>query len=112
MTCIAARLTPSTRIAQDPGVGHVPIEVVHLYNDEYPQGRKISNYAHSFDQNNIAYSIAELTSNNTETPYPSAAINLPLHRAINVSTIPVIGANHEKYLISVQSVVIEPIGPR
>ena len=27
------------QIAQDPGVGGVPIEIVHLYNDEYPQGQ-------------------------------------------------------------------------
>ena len=27
------------QIAQDPGVGGVPIEIVHIYNDEYPQGQ-------------------------------------------------------------------------
>ena len=26
------------QIAQDPGRGGVPIELVHLYHDEYPQG--------------------------------------------------------------------------
>ena len=26
------------QIAQDPRVGGVPIEIVHIYNDEYPQG--------------------------------------------------------------------------
>ena len=36
-----------------------------------------SNYARSLDPNNIAYTVAELTANNTETPYPSAAINSP-----------------------------------
>ena len=29
------------QIAQDPGVGGVPIEIVHLYNDEYPQGQTL-----------------------------------------------------------------------
>ena len=28
----------SQQIAQDPGTGGVPVEVVHLYNDEFPQG--------------------------------------------------------------------------
>lgn len=28
----------SQQIPQDPGRGGVPIEIVHLYNDEYPQG--------------------------------------------------------------------------
>ena len=40
-------------------------------------GRKFSNYARSLDPNNIAYTVAELTGNDTETPYPSAAINSP-----------------------------------
>ena len=40
-------------------------------------GRMFSNYARSLDPNNIAYTVAELTANNTETPYPSAAINSP-----------------------------------
>ena len=88
----------SQQIAQNPGTCGVPIEVVHLYNDEFPQGsqsccclclhssnrrlgiavsstgRKFSNYARSLDPKNIAYTGAELTGNNTETPYPSAAI--------------------------------------
>lgn len=40
-------------------------------------GRKFSNYARSLDPNNVAYTVAELTGNNTETPYPSAALNSP-----------------------------------
>ena len=40
-------------------------------------GRMFSNYARSLDPNNVAYTVAELTGNDTETPYPSAAINSP-----------------------------------
>lgn len=29
----------SQQIPQDPGRSGVPIEIVHLYNDEYPQGK-------------------------------------------------------------------------
>lgn len=72
-------------------------------------GRKFSNYARSLDPNNIAYTVAELTSNNTETPYPSAQINSPPGGAINYSTTPATGANYENYLIGVQSVVIDPL---
>ena len=72
-------------------------------------GRKFSNYARSLDPNNIAYTVAELTSNNTETPYPSAQINSPPGGAINYSTTPATGANYEEYLIGVQSVVIDPL---
>jgi len=61
------------------------------------------------DPNNIAYTVAELTSNNTETPYPSAAINSPPGGAINYTTTPATGANYENYLIGVQSVVIDPL---
>ena len=72
-------------------------------------GRKFSNYARSLDPNNIAYTVAELTSNNTETPYPSAEVNSPPGGAINMSNSPATGANYENYLIGVQSVVIDPL---
>ena len=72
-------------------------------------GRMFSNYARSLDPNNIAYTVAELTSNTTEVPYPSAEINSPPGGAINYSTTPASGANYENYLIGVQSVVIDPL---
>lgn len=124
----------SQQIAQDPGYAGAPIEVVHIYNGLYPQGRtlpnsccladspnvnagiavsstgrKFSNYARALDPNNIAYTVAELTGNNTETPYPSAEINSPPGGAINSSTTPASGANYENYLVGVQSVVIDPL---
>ena len=33
-----ASLALSQQIASDPGRGGMPIEIVHLYNDEFPQG--------------------------------------------------------------------------
>ena len=68
-----------------------------------------SNYARSLDPNNIAYTVAELNSNTTEVPYPTAEINSPPSGAINYSTTPASGANYENYLIGVQSVVIDPL---
>lgn len=71
-------------------------------------GRRFSNYARSLDPSNIAYTVAELTSNNTEIPYPSAQINSPPGGPINYTTIPATGANYPDYLIGAQSVVIDP----
>lgn len=128
-----ANLAVSQQLARDPVVGGVQAEVVHLYYDEYPQGtslttpysrpwrlipsigiavsstgRRFSNYARSLDPNNIAYTVAELMSNNTETAYPSVKINSPPGGAINYTTSPATGANYVDYLIGVQSVVIDP----
>ena len=72
-------------------------------------GRKFSNYARSLDSTNVAYTVAELHGNDTETPYPSAQINSPPGGAINYSVSPAVGANYENYFIGVQSVVIDPL---
>lgn len=110
-----ANLVVSQQLAQDPGRSGTPLEVVHLYYDEFPQGiavsstgRKFSCYARSLDPNNILYTVAELTTNNTETPYPSVEINSPPGGAINYTTSPATGANYKDHLIGVQSVVIDP----
>ncbi|KAL8927349.1 MAG: hypothetical protein Q9172_001428 [Xanthocarpia lactea] len=107
--------TSSQQIASDPGHSGASLEVVHLYNDLYPigiavssTGRKFSNYARSLDPNNTAYTVAELVSNTTERPYPSAEINSPPGGAINYTTTPPSGANYPNYFIGVQSVVIDP----
>ena len=71
-------------------------------------GRRFSNYARSLDPNNNAYTVAELTSNNTEIPYPSAELNSQPGGPINYTTNPATGANYQDYLIGVQSVVIDP----
>lgn len=108
-------LTSSQNIASDPGHSGAALELVHLYNDLYPQGiavsstgRKFSNYARSLDPNNTAYTVAELVTNTTERAYPSAEINSPPGGAINYTTDPPTGANYPNYLIGVQSVVIDP----
>ena len=112
-------------LASDPGVYGPAIELVHIYNDEFPTGqlssdyvclrlhvfcaasmplisdadsssgiavsstgRMFSNYPSGLDANNTKYAVAELTSNSTETPYPSAEMNSPPGGAINYTTIP------------------------
>ena len=72
-------------------------------------GRKFSSYARSLDPNNIAYTVAELKGNNSETPYPSVEINSPPGGAINYTVSPAVGANYENYFIGVQSVVIDAL---
>ncbi|KAL8709975.1 MAG: hypothetical protein Q9220_005426 [cf. Caloplaca sp. 1 TL-2023] len=107
-------LSTSQTIASDPGHGGAAIEIVHLYNDLFPQGiavsstgRKFSNYARSLDPNNTLYTVAELDSNTTERAYPSLAINSAPGGAINYTTDPPSGANYPDYFIGVQSVVID-----
>ena len=55
----------------------------------------------------MQYTVAELTSNNTEVPYPSAELNSPPGGRINYTTVPPTGANYQNYMIGVQSVVID-----
>ncbi|KAL8950648.1 MAG: hypothetical protein Q9222_003332 [Ikaeria aurantiellina] len=105
--------TPQT-IASDPGRSGAPLEIIHLYNDLFPQGiavsstgRKFSNYARSLDPQNTLYTVAELDTNTTERAYPSAEINSPPGGAINYTTTPPSGANYPDYFIGVQSVVID-----
>jgi len=104
------------QIAQDPGVRGPPLEITHLYYDQMPtgiavskSGRLFSNYPSGLDANNTRYQVAELTTNNTETPYPDAEINSPPGGAINYTTYPPTGANYQNYLIGVQSVAIDPL---
>ena len=54
-----------------------------------------SNYPPALDPTDQAYTIAELKSNNTETPYPSAAFNSPPGGRINYTTYPPTGANYQ-----------------
>lgn len=117
LTTLLTLLSPaiSQNLASDPGRSGAALEIVHLYNDLYPQtiavsatGRKFSNYARSLDPANIAYTVAELVTNTTERAYPSAEINSPPGGAINYTTHPPTGVNYPNYLIGVQSVVIDP----
>ncbi|KAK4991457.1 hypothetical protein LTR50_001849 [Elasticomyces elasticus] len=109
------------QLLKDPGVAGPPLELVHLYYDEFPTGiavssagRMFSNYPGGLDSNdtnngsNGKYTVAELMPNNTETPYPSAEMNNPPGGAINYTTYPPTGANYQQYLIGVQSVVVDP----
>lgn len=143
---VASALLPaivSAQVVSDPGTLGGPLEVVHLYYDQWPtgitvsrSGRKFSNYPGKLcsielmtvqewyqltqciaglDSNNTntgnvtRYAVAELTSNNTETPYPNAEINNPPGGAINYTTHPPTSANYQNYLIGVQSVVLDPL---
>ncbi|UPX14159.1 uncharacterized protein EKO05_0004649 [Ascochyta rabiei] len=112
----------SAQVISDPGAAGGPLEIVHLYYDQWPtgitvsrSGRMFSNYPAGLDPNNTntgdvtRYAVAELNSNNTETPYPNAEINNPPGGAINYTTSPPTSANYQSYLIGVQSVVLDPL---
>ena len=93
-----------------------------MYNDEWPTGvtvsstsRKFACYPGGLDHNDTytagsnKYTVAELTTNSTETPYPSVAYNQPPGGAINYTTSPPTGANYANHFIGVQSVVVDEI---
>ncbi|GAB7346602.1 hypothetical protein MBLNU459_g1745t2 [Dothideomycetes sp. NU459] len=117
-------LLPRLGIGQlitDPGTYGPALDLVHLYYDEWPtgiavssSGRMFSNYPGGLDKNdtvtatNGKYTVAELTGNSTETPYPSVEWNTPPGGAINYTTYPPTGANYQNHLIGVQSVVVDP----
>ncbi|TDZ18077.1 hypothetical protein Cob_v009082 [Colletotrichum orbiculare MAFF 240422] len=113
-------LACSQDLISDSGRSGPPLELVHLYNDQWPTGiavsstgRKFSNYPGGLDPNNTndgsngKYTVAELFENNTERAYPSDDWNSPPGGAINFTTTPPTGANHQDHLIGVQSVVID-----
>lgn len=114
------QLTRAQDLVSDSGRSGPELEVVHLYNDQWPTGiavsstgRKFSNYPGGLDPNNTndgtngKYTVAELFDDSTEKPYPSAEMNNPPGGAINSSTNPPTGANYQDYLLGVQSVVID-----
>lgn len=122
LTLASLAFTPlvSTQQLRDSGVAGPALELVHLFNDEWPTGiavsstgRKFANYPGGLDANNTnngsngKYTVAELVGNSTERAYPSVEINNPPGGAINSSTSPPSGANYQDYLIGVQSVVID-----
>ncbi|KAF1356518.1 major royal jelly protein-domain-containing protein [Delphinella strobiligena] len=110
----------TSQLIQDPGTAGPPLELMHLYYDEWPTGiavsstgRMFSNYPSGLDKNdtnngsNNKYTVAELVTNTTEKAYPNADWNNPPGGAINMSTYPPTGANYQNHFIGVQSVVID-----
>ncbi|THX96608.1 major royal jelly protein [Aureobasidium pullulans] len=115
-------LASSQQLIQDPGKAGPELELVHLYYDQWPTGiavsstgRKFSNYPGGLDKNNTnngsngKYTVAELTGNSTEAPYPNADWNNPPGGAINYTTTPPTGANYQNHFIGVQSVVTDSL---
>lgn len=107
-------LTLGQELPRDPGVAGPSIEAVHYYYDQWPTGiavsstgRLFSNYPPGLDPMNQNYTVAELTSEDTETPYPSAEYNFPPGGRYNYSTYPPSSASSPDHLIGVQSVVID-----
>lgn len=122
LNALLPTLATTQQIRSDPGLAGPPLEIVHLYNDQWPtgitvakSGRRFSNYPAGLDANNTnnghnqKYQVAELLGNGTETPYPNLDINSPPGGAINYSTTRPTGANHQTHLIGVQSVVLDPL---
>ncbi|GAB7360781.1 hypothetical protein MBLNU230_g0768t1 [Neophaeotheca triangularis] len=123
---ITAQYVPTREPSDTPGIYQdsikygPEIELVHLYNDQFPtgitvsrEGRMFSNYPPALDANNTnngengKYTIAEIFSDNTERPYPSFEMNNPPGGDINYTTPSPTGANYQDYLIGSQSCVMD-----
>ncbi len=107
-------LSHGQQTARDPGVAGPSIEPMHYYYDEWPTGiavsstgRMFSNYPPGLDPMDQNYTVAELTGNTTESPYPSAEYNIPPGGRYNYSTYPPTSASSPDHLVGVQSVVID-----
>jgi Major royal jelly protein len=102
---------------RDPDVAGPAIEAIHYYYyDEWPTeiavsstGRLFSNYPPGLDPMNQNYTVAELTSDTTETPCPSAEYNSSPGGLYDNSTNPPTSASSPDHLIGVQSVVVDAI---
>jgi len=121
ISCLAA-LCSTQQLASDPLTAGPPLELVHLYYDQWPTGvavsstgRMFSNYPGGFDSNNTnngmnnKYTLAELVGNSSQRAYPNVEFNSPPGGAINYSTYPATGANYQNHLIGVQNMVIDPL---
>ncbi|MBO1764708.1 hypothetical protein JQN64_26345, partial [Escherichia coli] len=122
LSALLPLLSNAQKLRSDPGVAGPALEIVHLYNDQWPtgitvskSGRKFSNYPSGLDPNNTntgsnnKHAVAEILANGTEIPYPSVKINNPPNGAINYTVSPPVGANYHDYLLGVQSVVLDPL---
>lgn len=117
-------LTPASatddQLLTDP-VGIDPaLEIAHLYHAQWPtgiavssSGRKFSCYPAGLDRDNTndgtnqRFAVAELTSNNAETPYPNFRINNPPGGAIDYSKTPAVTKGLSEYFLGVQAVVVD-----
>lgn len=93
------------------------LELIHLFQDEWPtgitvssSGRMFANYPRS-DPNNTAYTVAELMGNSTERAYPSVKFNMPASGIVETDAVSgtMVGSGDSGALISVQSVVLDPM---
>ncbi|KAJ4385928.1 hypothetical protein N0V85_007968 [Neurospora sp. IMI 360204] len=106
----------------DPGVFGPPLEVVHAYFGEWPDGIAVSSTGRLFssfpglDPGNVnngtpgIFTVGELTSPSTEKAYPSVEINTPPCSGGAVDLADPqnpVGCGSADHLISAQSVVID-----
>lgn len=104
-------------IASDSGRSGPPLEIAHLYYDQFPtgfamskSGRMFTTYPASLYAKNIYnYTLGELTGNRTERPYPNLQINTPPGGRVNHTTSPPTTVNFQNYLISVQGIVVDAL---
>ncbi|KZT53115.1 MRJP-domain-containing protein [Calocera cornea HHB12733] len=87
-----------------------PLELYHEFYDHWPTGIAVSKSGRLFAnfpvQTLINFTVGEITSGNTEAAFPNVSYNQP--PSLLNSTNPQLSAGYFEYLISVQSVVVDP----
>lgn len=101
----------NTILRVDNGTYGPPIEEVHYFEKYWPIGIAVSSNSRIFvcyTRGMYDYTVAEVNSSNTETPYPSAGLNLPVD-ALNTTFNGIdFGSANSTGLISVQALYITP----
>ncbi|KZT53116.1 hypothetical protein CALCODRAFT_557712 [Calocera cornea HHB12733] len=86
------------------------LELWHEFYGQWPTGIAVSASGRVFAnfpvQNTINFTVGELTTPTTETPFPNASINTPA--SLTNTSNPLYASAYTDKLISVQSVVVDP----
>ncbi|OCT47431.1 Major royal jelly-related protein [Cladophialophora carrionii] len=101
----------NTLLRVDNGTYGPPVEEVHYFYKYWPIGIAVSSTSRIFvcyTRGEYDYTVAEVNSSTTETPYPSAGLNLPSD-ALNTTLNGIdFGSANSTGLISVQALYITP----
>jgi sugar lactone lactonase YvrE len=107
-------------IRSDPGVAGPALEIVHLFDGQWPTGiavsatgRKFTCFPAALDASNTytglipKFQVAELTSTDSETAYPNASYNLSPGGSVNRLSLPPSTKGDPNHLLGVQSVIVD-----
>jgi sugar lactone lactonase YvrE len=101
----------NTNLRVDNGTYGPAIEEVHYFEKYWPIGIAVSSTSRIFvcyTRGSYDYTVAEVNSTTTETPYPSAGVNLPTDMLNTTLNGIELGSANSTGLVSVQALFITP----